>query len=268
MALVTLLTDFGGADGYVGAIKGVIHRLTPGTTIVDIAHDVPRHDVAHAAWVLTTSVWEFPAGTVHVVVVDPGVGGARAEVIVAAGGHLFVGPDNGVFAHVAGEDLIASRGVGLPGADAPASPGATPRRGGDREGAWAIRVPADASATFHGRDVFAPAAAALARGIAPSALGTPTTLTGTLPWPDPGVIVHIDVFGNLISDVSCEPDARGTVTIAGQTLTLVRTYEDVAPGEALAYVGSAGTIEIAVRDRDAARVLGIARGEPIEVTLA
>jgi S-adenosylmethionine hydrolase len=243
VAIVTLLTDFGGADGYVGAMKGVIHRLAPGTTIVDLAHDVPRHDVAHAAWALTTSAWEFPDGTIHVVVVDPGVGGARAEVIVAADGHLFVGPDNGVFAHVAGEGSEA----------------------------WAITSTAfrqpDAAATFHGRDVFAPTAAALARGLPAASAGPATCLTGRLPWPDPGVIVHVDVYGNLISDVRCAPDARGTVRLAGLTLPLVRTYEDVAPGEALAYVGSAGTIEIAVRERDAARVLGIARGEPLEVSV-
>lgn len=251
MALVTLLTDFGGADGYVGAMKGVIHRLAPGTTVIDLAHDVPRHDIAHAAWVLATSAWEFPPGTIHVAVVDPGVGGTRNEVIVAAGGHLFVGPDNGIFGHV---HLVASR-----------SSGATPLRGGSADGAWAIAVPPGASPTFHGRDVFAPTAAALARGAAPDTLGSATVLTGRLPWPDPGVIVHVDVFGNLISDVRWQPGAAGTVRIAGLTLAVVRTYEDVAPGEALAYVGSAGTIEIAVRERDAARVLGIARGEPIEV---
>ena len=232
---MTLTTDFGGADGYVGAMKGVIHRLAPGTTVVDLAHDVPRHDVAHAAWVVATAAFEFPAGTIHVVVVDPGVGGARGEVIVATGGHLFVGPDNGVFGHVAG----ASDEV------------------------WAIRVPAGASPTFHGRDVFAPTAAALARGVASATLGAPTLLAGRLPWPSPGVIVHVDVFGNLISDLRCAPGTAGTVRIAGLELPLVRTYEDVAPGEALAYVGSAGTIEIAVRDRDAGRVLGIARGEPV-----
>jgi S-adenosyl-L-methionine hydrolase (adenosine-forming) len=240
VALVTLLTDFGGADGYVGAMKGVIQRLAPGTTVIDLAHDVPRHDVAHAAWVLTTSAWEFPEGTIHVVVVDPGVGGARAEVIVAAGGHLFVGPDNGVFGHVAAAG----------------------------DSAWGIPPPAGASPTFHGRDVFAPTAAALARGAGPETLGAAILLRGRLPWPDPGVIVHVDVFGNLISDVRWEPGAAGTVRIAGLTLAVVRTYEDVAPGEPLAYVGSAGTIEIAVRERDAARVLGIARGEPVEVTTA
>jgi S-adenosylmethionine hydrolase len=242
VAIVTLLTDFGGADGYVGAMKGVLHRLAPGTTVVDLAHDVPRHDVAHAAWALAAAAFEFPAGTIHVVVVDPGVGGARAEVIVATRGHLFVGPDNGVFHHVASAEHEV----------------------------WAItssafRLP-DASATFHGRDVFAPAAAALARGLPPDLAGPATCLTGRLPFAGPGVVVHVDVYGNLITDLRCVPGARGTVEIAGNRFPLVRTYEDVAPGEALAYVGSAGTIEIAVRDRDAAQILGIARGDRVEVT--
>src|SRR5579862_2158291 len=137
MPIVTLTTDFGTRDGYVGAMKGVILSLAPGTTIVDVAHEVPRHDVRHAAWVLATSAWQFPAGTIHVCVVDPGVGGARAEVIVLARGHLFVGPDNGVFALV----------------------------GAVCDGTWAITSPAfvarDPAPTFHGRDVFAPAAVVL-----------------------------------------------------------------------------------------------------------
>src|SRR4051812_38590103 len=130
MAIVTLTSDFGYADGYVGAVKGVILREAPDATIVDIAHDVPRHDVAHAAWVLASAAFEFPIDTVHVAIVDPGVGGERAEVIVRARGHWFVGPDNGVFAHL-----------------------------GPIEGAWAIEPRPDAAPTFHGRDVFAPAAA-------------------------------------------------------------------------------------------------------------
>ena len=94
--MITLTTDFGMADGFVGAMKGVIARLAPGEVVVDLAHGLPRHDVAHAAWVMYTAAREFPAGTIHVCVVDPGVGGARADVIVAAGGHLFVAPDNGL----------------------------------------------------------------------------------------------------------------------------------------------------------------------------
>lgn len=230
--LVTLTTDFGGADGYVGAMKGVIARLAPGTTIVDIAHDVPRHDVAHAAWVVASAAFEFPPGTVHVVVVDPGVGGARAEVVVRVRGQLFVGPDNGVFAHL-----------------------------GEPDGAWTIEARrAGASPTFHGRDVFAPAAAALARGEAPEWSGPPVMLAGTLPWGDGAVVVHVDVYGNLVTNLR---GATGVVRIAGRELALVRTYEEVAPGELLAYVGSMGTVEIAVRDRDAATVLGVGRGEPV-----
>jgi S-adenosyl-L-methionine hydrolase (adenosine-forming) len=250
MPIVTLTTDFGDADGYVGAMKGVLCRLADGATVVDLVHHVPRHDVAHGAWVLATAAFEFPPGTVHVAVVDPGVGGARPEVVVAARGHLFVGPDNGLFAHVARDGV---------------------------DGVWAIAAPdlraPDVSPTFHGRDVFAPAAAALARGLGPERVGPATSLTGALPWrhatrPGAGVIVHVDVFGNLISDLACAVGARGRIRIAGHTVPLVGTYEDVAPGELLAYVGSARTIEVAVRDRDAAQVLGFARGEELEVELA
>ncbi len=240
-ALVTLTTDFGGADGYVGAMKGVLHRLAPGATIVDIAHDVPRHDVAHAAWVLATVASQFPAGTIHVAVVDPGVGGARLEVIVAAGGQLFVGPDNGLFAYV----------------------------GAACDGCWAITSTAfrmaEVAPTFHGRDVFAPAAAALARGLPPSLAGPATCLGGQLPWTGSGGaatasgrIVHVDAYGNLISDVAAGPAA---VTVAGQTLAVRRTYEDVDAGALIAYVGSAGTVEVAVREGDAARTLGVRRGD-------
>ncbi|HTJ44205.1 MAG TPA: SAM-dependent chlorinase/fluorinase [Kofleriaceae bacterium] len=234
MALVTLTTDFGTADGYVGAIKGVILTLAPGTVVVDVAHDVPRHDVAHAAWVLATSAWMFPLGTIHLCVVDPGVGGARNEIVVAARGHLFVGPDNGVFALV----------------------------GDPCEGAWAITSAAfhrpQPSPTFHGRDVFAPAAAALARGLPPHLAGPATC--STVSARDTGVIVHVDAYGNLISDLR----GAAQVRIAGRVLDVKRTYEDVAPGELVAYVGSAGTIEIAVREGSAASVLGLARGARVE----
>jgi S-adenosyl-L-methionine hydrolase (adenosine-forming) len=236
MPIVTLTTDFGYADGYVGAMKGVILTLTPATTIVDIAHDVPRHDVAHAAWVLATSALSFPLGTIHVCVVDPGVGGARNEVVVAVRGHLFVGPDNGVFG------LVAD------GAD----------------GTWAITSAAfhrsSPSPTFHGRDVFAPAAAALARGLPPHLAGPATCLTVAARRPG-SAIVHVDGYGNLISDLRPGPAA---VRVAGRTLVVRRTYEDVAPGELVAYVGSAGTIEIAVREGSAAAALAIGRGAMVE----
>lgn len=245
MPIVTLTTDFGARDGYVGAMKGVIATLAPGTPVVDIAHDVPRHDIAHGAWTLANAAFEFPAGTIHVAVVDPGVGGQRTEVIALARGHTFIGPDNGLFAHVAATC----------------------------DGCWAITSPAfrrpDASATFHGRDVFAPAAAALARGLSPSMAGPATCLGGRLPWPAPvageGTVVHVDVYGNLISDLVAPAGAR-TVAIAGHALPLVTTYEAVAVGEPCAYIGSMGTVEVAIRDGDAAAVLALGRGARVRVS--
>lgn len=241
-AIITLTSDFGTSDGYVGAMKGVILRLAPDAVVVDLAHDVPRHDIAHGAWVLATSAPEFPAGTVHVAVVDPGVGGARTPVVIEAGGHLYVGPDNGLFAYVA---------------DRPDSVHALT--------STAFRMPSP-SDTFHGRDVFAPAAAALARGLPASAAGPATCLAGTLPWSvratAHGVIVHVDVYGNLISNL---PGPARRVTIAGRAVRPVRTFENLARGELGCYTGSAGTLEVAVREGSAAETLGIGRGAEIQL---
>jgi S-adenosylmethionine hydrolase len=242
MAIITLTTDFGTADGYVGAMKGVIARIAgshPAPVVVDLAHDIPPGDIAHAAWVVATATTAFPHGSIHVVVVDPGVGGARREVIVRARSQWYVGPDNGVFAYVAERTGVA----------------------------YAIeneRFRAEhVSRTFHGRDVFAPTAAAIASGEDPSTAGPGIKLTGRLPWGarerDVGRIVHIDRFGNLISDLP-EAEVGAAIAVAGQVLPLVGTYEDVAPGQLLAYIGSAGTVEIAVRDGRADRQLAIERG--------
>jgi S-adenosylmethionine hydrolase len=242
MAIITLTTDFGTADGYIGAMKGVIARIAGShlaPVVVDLAHDIPPGDIAHAAWVVATATTEFPHGSIHVVVVDPGVGGARREVIVRARGRWYVGPDNGVFAYVA---EWTSEAYAI-----------------ENERFRAEHV----SRTFHGRDVFAPTAAAIASGEDPSTAGPWVKLTGRLPWGprerDVGRIVHIDRFGNLISDLPVV-EAGPAVAIAGQVLTLVGTYEDVAPGQLLAYIGSAGTVEIAVRDGRADRQLAVARG--------
>jgi S-adenosylmethionine hydrolase len=252
MPIITLTTDFGTRDGYVGAVKGVISRLAPETAIIDIAHDIPRGDIAHAAWVVATSTREFPHETIHVVVVDPGVGGARQEVIArvpAVGSldgarqmQLYVGPDNGVFAHLPVDK------------------------------AWVIKasqVAPEPSPTFHGRDVFAHAAAALAKG-RHGVYGAYTTLVGTLPWgaraQGAGRVVHIDQFGNLVTDLP-QRDATDAVLVGThrqRAIKIVRTYESVAVGELLAYIGSAGTVEIAVRDGRADTLLGVERGEVVE----
>lgn len=242
MAIITLITDFGTADGYVGAMKGVIARIAgshPAPAVIDLAHDVPPGDIAHGAWVVATASTEFPHGSIHVVVVDPGVGGTRREVVVRARGRWYVGPDNGVFAYVA-------------------------ERGCEAYAIENERFRAEhVSRTFHGRDVFAPTAAAIASGEDPTTAGPRVELAGRLPWgprePEVGRVVHIDRFGNLITDLP-EAEAGGAVVAAGQVLPLLATYEDVAPGQLLAYIGSAGTVELAVRDGRADRRLSLARG--------
>lgn len=242
MAIITLTTDFGTRDGYVGAVKGVLARLAPGVVIVDIAHEIPRGDVAHAAWVVATATKEFPYGAIHVVVVDPGVGGVRREVIVSVGGQWYVSPDNGALAYVT---------------DAPYD-------------AWSIEARAfrgrRVSPTFHGRDLFAHAAAALARGEPATNAGPAVRLAGALPWgaraAGRGRVVHVDHYGNLITDL---PASEGdeAVTIDGNTLRIMKTYADVPPNTLLAYVGSMGTIEIAVRDGRADTRLDAPRGTPV-----
>jgi len=237
MAIITLTTDFGSRDGYVGAMKGVIARLAPDVTIVDIAHDIPRGDIAHAAWVVATSTLEFPHGTIHVVVVDPGVGGERrgviAQVTVGAprGAQFYVGPDNGLFAY-----LPVNR-------------------------VWLIdpRKLGKVSPTFHGRDVFAPVAASIAKQHA-EFYGENTKLVGRLPWDTAGHhIVHVDAYGNLVTNLRVDTPPS-VVAIAGTRIPVVHTYESVKVGELLAYIGSQNTIEIAVREGRADTKLGVTRG--------
>src|ERR1044071_2667111 len=202
-------------------MKGVIARIAgsrPAPVVVDLAHDIPPGDIAHAAWVVATATTEFPHGSIHIVVVDPGVGGARREVVVRGRGRWYVGPDNGVFAYVAGSEAYAI----------------------ENERFRAEHV----SRTFHGRDVFAPTGAAIAAGEDPTTAGRKVDLVGRLPWGprerEVGRVVHIDRFGNLITDLP-EAEAGRAVIAAGQVLPILATYEDVAPGQLLAYIGSAGT---------------------------
>lgn len=241
MAIITLTTDFGTRDGYVGAVKGVIARvMTPQhwdySHIVDISHEIPRGDIAHAAWVVATSTVEFPVGSIHMVVVDPGVGGMRQSVVVDAHGQHYVGPDNGIFsllrdpsAHVITKTALLAPKI---------------------------------SSTFHGRDIFAYVAARLASGYSPNDFGKATRLVGVLPWgPRPegrGRIIHVDHFGNLISDLPAR-EAGSSILFEQRRIPLVRTFEDVPPGELLAYIGSANTVEIAIRD-GRADSLGVGRG--------
>jgi hypothetical protein len=258
-SLITLLTDFGTSDTFVGQMKGMIARIAPEAQVVDLSHEVPAQDIAAAAILLADAVDAFPDNTVHVAVVDPGVGTERAALAVDLGRFKFVGPDNGLIT-----PLLDSGAVRYAAKLDPAR--LKPKR---------------RSHTFHGRDVFAPAAAYLARGDRPTDLGehVRTIVTLDLPQPDitdERVVAHvllIDHFGNLITDLRedallpwGEKDAPLQIDAAGTPIGgLRRTFADVAESEPVAYIGSSGRLEVAVRNGHAGRVLGLKRGDAIEI---
>lgn len=243
--IVTLLSDFGTVDGYVAEMKGVIKSLAPDAELVDVTHDIPPQDVARARLTVSRYWRRFPRGTVHVAVVDPGVGTARAALAVESDGRFLLGPDNGVL----------SPAFTVPGAVA-----------------YHLDVPAAASPTFHGRDVFAPAAARLARGEPPDILGRRARPSVVLHTPAPtrgfggtqsGEIIAIDRFGNAITNL--ESVAGKAVAVDGQRVPTVVTFADVDSGAPCALIGSAGLLEIAIRDGNAAKTLGLRVGMPVEV---
>jgi hypothetical protein len=255
VAVVTLTTDFGLRDPYVAEMKGVILRLAPETRLIDVTHDVDSHDVVGAALVLEAAVPFFPAGSIHLVVVDPGVGTARRGLAVKAGDATFVGPDNGLFTPFLAR--AKWRAVELAAAD--------------------LRLPR-VSRTFHGRDVFAPAAAHLARGVPLERFGPAVDDPVRLAWPEvhtvggaiAGAVLHVDRFGNLITSIAADAvEGLGTeasIHIAGRRLPLVGTYADLPRGAAGALIGSSHRLEVAVREGSAAAVLKARRGTPVVVS--
>ncbi len=253
MPIITLTTDFGLADGYVGTMQGVILSIAPEATLVDLSHQVPPQDVRAGAFVLYQAVPFFPPDTVHLVVVDPGVGSDRRALAVRTSQGVFVAPDNGVLSYV-----LASANVDE--AVSLTNP--------------AYRLP-EVSTTFHGRDIFAPAAAHLAGGVPLSELGPRAINLVRLPPPGPEFtpegdliahVMHVDHFGNLILDVTAG-DLVGEVTfeLAGRKIeALSSTFADVEPGELVAYVGSTRDhVEIALREGDAAREMGLGIGDEV-----
>ena len=261
--IITLTTDFGQADGYVGTMKGVILGIAPGTTIVDLSHEIAPQDIAAGAFVLARAYPYFPPATIHVAVIDPGVGSTRRPILLSTPRGLFVGPDNGLFSPVlAAEDAVETYHL-------------------DRPERWLPVV----STTFQGRDIFAPVAAHLAQGVPPAALGTPVPPAGLvrLLAPAPtvaggevrGQILYIDRFGNAITNIPAAllaglgPAATLVVTAGGQEISGVQTtYAAGAPGALLALVGSAGLLEIAVRDGHAAHTLSCRVGDPVSCRAA
>ncbi len=251
MPLITLLTDYGTSDSYVGEMKGTLARLAPGAVVVDITHHVPPGDVRAARYLLGRTWARFPSGTIHLAVVDPGVGTDRASLLVAAAGHYFLAPDNGLLTGIA-----------------------------DRPGALAIALHAGAAAspTFHGRDLFAPAAAALAEGCSPAELGSPLGRPPvTLELPQPryegkivvGEVIYVDRFGNLVTNLTpAEVPSYAVLVVEDSDVgPLVATFGTVASGVPLAYLGSGGQVEIAVRDGSAARRFGIGVGGKVRARL-
>ena len=250
--IIAFLTDFGTGDHYAGTMKGVALGICPDATLVDITHDIEPQDVIGGALELAASYRYFPAGTVFVAVVDPGVGSARRALAVDAGGHHFVGPDNGLLSLVL-EETPPAAAVLL----------ANPQ--------YALPV---ISRTFEGRDRFAPAAAWLACGLELARLGPSTDTWQTLTLPRvvasqgaiDGEVVRIDRFGNLITNIdraTFDRMAAATavdVLVAGRAVPLVDTYAQAGSGTVCALFGSSGRLEIALTDGDAARHLGLSRG--------
>lgn len=247
--IITLTSDFGLDDPYVGVMKGVMLQICPWARLVDLSHGIPQGDIVRASLVLRAAIDYFPGGTVHLAVVDPGVGSARVPIAVHGRGMHFVGPDNGLFGFLAEDDPPPRVLAIKPG------PFTLPRT----------------SATFHGRDIFAPIAAHLASGARLEELGTPARAMVTLDLPKPqcvsssfvrGSIIYVDHFGNCVSNVLPEELgldlARGKWTVrcdAGE-FPLRRFYSEVEKGAPLAVVGSSGRVELSLRDGSAAQ-LGI-----------
>jgi hypothetical protein len=251
MSIITLLTDFGSADHYVAEVKGVLLSRAPGVTLVDVTHGIPPSDIRSAAYVIGRTWHRFPPGSIHLAVVDPGVGSGRAALAFAAHGHFFVGPDNGLFTAVLHDAEVEA--VVLP-------------------------VPERASPTFQGRDLFAPAAAALANEVPLHTLGQPfpgipERLAYTAPHYEGktvvGEVVYIDRFGSLVTNLTSElVPTYARLEVEDLDLGPLRhTYSDVTAGGLLAYVGSGGAIEIAVRNGSAARRLGVGVGGRVRARL-
>jgi S-adenosyl-L-methionine hydrolase (adenosine-forming) len=258
--IITLLTDFGTKDHYVASMKGVILSINPGCTLVDISHQISPQDIEEGAFVLASAISSFPQGTIHLSVVDPGVGGPRKPILIVTSNCYFIGPDNGLFTLALLREkekrifVLTKKKYFLP----------------------------EVSSTFHGRDLFAPVAAYLSLGIKPETLGerTDTWVEMSLGKPKKkgkelaGEILHVDVFGNLTSNI----DEQSLSGFAGGLPLLIRVgrhlirgvkkgYWEGKKGEMIALIGSGGFLEISLRDGNAQKKLKIKKREKIRVEI-
>jgi len=267
MRIITLLTDFGVESTYPAQMKGVILGRCPDLVLVDLTHAVPRHEVRTAAFLLASAAPAFPPGTVHMAVVDPQVGSQRRILAAEGAGHLYLAPDNGLL-------TLVAQGQFLFGAGHP------PARVISVENQSFFRR--QVSSTFHGRDLFAPVAAAMACGTPIDELGPEVESIERfdLPLPDRyegslrGEVLYVDPFGNLVTNVSgrmlaeLDPSAIQVYLEGAVVRGLSRAYSDVPAGILLAYIGSAGLLEIAVNRQSAAVRLGAGVGTPLVVNSA
>ncbi len=272
---IVLATDFGLADAYVGMMRGVIFSINPHAAVIDLTHGIAPQDVRHGAVALVDAHTYFPDGSIFIAVVDPGVGTDRPAILLQTPHHRFVAPDNGLLT------LVCRRyDPGFGDAD---TSGPTSAPNGCQ--AWRLTNPAywrhPVSATFHGRDVFAPAAAHLSSGVAPGDLGETTNSITALSCPLPrpegnavrGQIIFADAFGNLVSDITADiltdmgvpgQESEAVVSIAGQSIAgLSRTFHDPPGGGLKALLGSHGRLEIALVDGNASAALGVGSGTKI-----
>ncbi|SHE72669.1 hypothetical protein SAMN05443144_10342 [Fodinibius roseus] len=257
--VITLTTDFGLRDYYVSAMKAVMLGIAPEARLIDVSHDIPSQDIMAGSWVLKNSAMLFPSKTVHTVVVDPGVGTERHPIALQVEDQYFVGPDNGIFS------LLTS--------DRDYSAVCLTRQQYLRD---------SPSSTFHGRDIFAPAAAHLSRGVPLGELGEPLDELVSYRWMQPiadkdgvqGTVIHIDKFGNLITNI---PQVLIKEVVEGKEVKIYignvilndisNTFGSVAEGEPVAYIGSAGMLEIGINKGDAEEMLGVQKGAQISLVL-
>jgi S-adenosylmethionine hydrolase len=256
--IITLLTDFGLKDPYVASMKGVILSINPQCTLVDITHQVSPHDIREGAFILAQTYSTFPKGTIHLSVVDPGVGSARKPILIVTKNFFFVGPDNGLFAFAVKREKL-KKVIAL--------------------GKMEFFLP-EVSPTFHGRDLFAPVAAHLSLGIAPESFGRVIKSWNEISFPEPvlrqekliGEIVHIDTFGNLV----CNIDYKNLLKFSKGRLFVIKIGERTMRGlkkgywegkkdEPMALIGSGGYLEISIREGNAQKILKVKRGDSIQV---
>jgi hypothetical protein len=262
LPLITLITDFGLEDHYVGVMKGVMLGINPGLRLVDICHQIHSHSVLEAAYTLEAAYPYFPAGTIHLIVVDPGVGSNRRPILAQCGDYYFIAPDNGVLS------LVWQREKDTTVIELTSSRYFLP----------------EVSATFHGRDIFAPVAAWLSRGITPQRLGRVIQDYLTLDLPTPkflgsrilsGQIVRLDKFGNLISNITTELFEQARKMWGDKNINLylgeikinrlVRYYAEGEENEPCALFGSSGRLEVAVREQRADKLLGMGVGQELRL---